>query len=130
MTRPLLVLLLAAALTGCGGGEPEPERRALTTEQACDQAEQVTDAYRDSLQSAGDAQEARAVIDRTVSGLRDIDAPSPVAPRVDALADALAGLLTAVEAGAPAAELQPKAAAVGTSTAALAQACGRAGGSS
>jgi len=129
MTRPLLVLLVAAALTGCGGGEDEPERRALSTEQACDRAEQVTDAYRDSLRTAGDAQEARAVIDRTVSGLRDIEAPPPVAERVDGLADALAALLTSVEAGAPPAELQPKAAAVGTSTAALAQTCGRTGGS-
>ena len=123
MTRTLLALLAAALLAGCGG-EPEP---TATAEQACDQAEEVTDSYRDSLSKATDAQQAKAVIERTVSGLRAIEAPSPVSARVDALADALAGLLEAVEAGAPPAQLQPKAAAVGTSTTALAAACGRSG---
>lgn len=123
-SRTLLALLAAASLAGCGA-DPEPR---VTTQQACDRAERVTDSYRSSLGKAGDAKEAKAVIDRTVSGLRDIGAPSPVAERVDALADALAGLLTSVEAGAAAAELQPKAAAVGRSATALAQACGRGAG--
>ena len=128
MTRPLLALVMAALLVGCGGDPEVPA--TVSAEQACDQAEQVTDAYRDALGKASSPEDAKAIILGAVSGLRDVRAAPPLSERIDELADALASLLTAVEAGTPPAQLQPQAAAVGTSTTALASACGRAPGPS
>lgn len=138
MTRLLLALATAALLAGCGSdagsdtgsdtGSASGARSTATEAQACEQAEQVTDAYQDGLKKATTPQDARAVIGDAVSGLRDIDAPQPLSDRVTALADALSDLREGVEAGRPPAELQPQAAAVGTSATALARQCGRDGG--
>ena len=128
MTRVLLALVSAALLAGCAGDPEVPA--AVSSEQACDQAEQVTDTYRDALGDASRPEDAKAIILGAASGLRDINAAPPLSERIDDLADALSSLLAAVEAGAPPAELQPKAAGVGTSTTALARACGRTPGTS
>jgi hypothetical protein len=120
--KPLLALAGLLLVTGCGSA---PEPAAATQEQACTQAEEVTDAYRDGLGDAASAEDARAVIDGAITGLRDIQAGSPVAARIDDVADALSGLLEGVEAGTPPAELRPRAEAIGTTTTALSQACGR-----
>lgn len=120
-----VVLVALLMLPGCGGSE-EPERS--TQEQACTQAEQVTDAYRDALGGATSPADAKGVIDGAITGLRDIETEAPVAARIDDLAGALAELLESVEKGAPPAVLQPRAAALGEATTALARACGRSGG--
>ena len=121
--KPLLALAAVLLVAGCGS-EPEPAA-AATQEQACVQAERVTDTYRDALGDAASAQDAKAVIDGAITGLRDIETKAPVATRIEDLAAALEGLREGVEAGKPPAELQPRAAAIGTTTTALAQACGR-----
>lgn len=123
MSRALLALAAVVLLAGCGG-DPETSAEASSKE-ACAQAERVTDTYRDALGDAGSPQDAAAIISGAVSGLRDIETAPPLSMRIDAVADALAGLLTAVQAGTPPAQLQSKAEAIGTSTTALAQACGR-----
>ena len=126
MKPALLVLVLLVPLAGCGGAEPEPSA-GVGTGQACRQAEQVTDAYQDALGDAASAEDAKTIIDGAIGGLRDIDTAPPVGDRIDELAAALAELRAGVEAGTPPAELRPKAAAIGTSTQALARACGREG---
>lgn len=123
--KPLLALAAVLLVAGCGGSEPEPE--AATQEQACAQAEEVTDRYQEALGNAGSAADAKAVIDGAIEGLRDIETDSAVASSIDALATALADLRAGVEAGRPPAELQQPAAAIGTTTTALARACGRQG---
>ena len=128
MTRPLLALVMAALLAGCGGDPEVPA--TVSSEQACDQAEQVTDTYRDALGDASSPEDAKAIILGAASGLRDINAAPPLSERIEDLADALSSLLAAVEAGTPPAQLQPQAAAIGSATTALASACGRAPGTS
>lgn len=123
--KPLLALAAFLLVAGCGSDTEPATATAASQEQACAQAEKVTDTYQQALGDAGSAEDARAVIDGAIAGLRDIETDSPVAPRIDELATALQGLLEGVEAGRPPAELQPKAAAIGSTTTALAQACGR-----
>jgi hypothetical protein len=59
----------------------------------------VTNSYRDALGDAATPEDARAVIDGAISGLRDIETEPPVADRIDGLADALASLLESVQGG-------------------------------
>ena len=120
--KPLLALSALLMVTGCGSG---PEPAAATKEQACAQAEQVTDAYQDALGDAASAADAKAVIDGAITGLRDIDTDAAVAAPIDDLAGALSDLRDGVEDGKPPAELRPRAEAVGTTSTALAAACGR-----
>lgn len=122
--KPLLALAALLLVAGCAGGSA-PE--VATQEQACTQAEEVTDAYRDALGGATSPADAKGVIDGAVGGLREIETEDPVAARIDDLAGALTDLLESVEKGAPPAELQPRAAALGQATTALARACGRDG---
>lgn len=121
--KPLLVLAALLLVVGCGDDAPE----LATQEQACAQAEQVTDGYRDALGGATSPADAKDVIDGAISGLREIETGEPVAARIDDLAGALTDLLESVQKGAPPAELQPRAAALGQATTALARACGRDG---
>ena len=120
--KPLLALAALLLVAGCGS---DPEPRAATQEQACTQAEKVTDTYRDALGDAASAEDAKAVIDGAINGLREIETDAPVARPIDDLAGALSDLLEGVEAGTPPAELRPRAEAVGTTSTALARACGR-----
>lgn len=129
-SRALLPPVLAAAvavalLAGCGSDEPE--RQAATKQEACAQAEEVTDAYQEALRDAGTAEDAKSVIEGAISGLRDIETEDAVGDRIDQLATAMASLLESVEAGTPPAQLQPQAQAVGTTATSLARDCGRAG---
>lgn len=122
--KPLLALAAVLLVAGCSS---DPEPQVTTQEQACVQAEEVTDRYQQALGDAGSAEDAKAVIDGAITGLREIDTEAAVGARIDELAAALEDLRQGVEAGRPPAELQQPAAAIGTTTTALAQACGRAG---
>lgn len=124
--KPLLALAAVLLVAGCGSDAPA--RAPLTQEQACAQAEQVTDRYQDALGDAGTPEAARSVIDGAIEGLREIETDAPVGARIDALVEALEDLLAGVEAGTPPAQLRPQATALGASTTALARACGRQGG--
>ena len=121
--KPLLALVAVLLVAGCSS-DPEPAAGA-TQEQACAQAERVTDTYQDALGDAASAQDAEAVIDGAITGLRDIETDSAVGPQIEELAAALEGLREGVQAGRPPAELKPRAEAIGTTTTALARACGR-----
>lgn len=122
--KPSVALVAVLLLTSCAS-EPQPE--ALTQERACTEAEQVTDTYRDALGRATTPEDAKAVIDGAISGLRGIETAPPLATRIEALATALSDLLKGVNAGTPPAQLQPQAAEVGSATTSLGQACGRSG---
>lgn len=124
--KPLLLLAALLLVAGCGG-DPEPAAAGLTQEQACAEAERVTDTYQDALGDAASADDAKAVIEGAITGLQDIDTDAAVGTRIDSLAKALTDLRAAVEAGRPPAELQPTATAIGAATTALAQTCGRTG---
>lgn len=128
-SRALLAAVLAAALLGACGGEPEAQDapQGATQEQACAQAEEVTDTYQDALGDAASAEDAKGVIDGAIQGLRDIETSAPVGGRIDELATAMSGLLESVEAGTPPQQLQSQAQAVGAAATALARDCGRVG---
>ncbi len=134
-------------LTGCGsdpapaaseqaGADPKASEQAggdqqggaaelsAGNERACDQAREVTRDYATALQGATTAAQARVVVDDAVTGLRDIDGEPPVDGRVDAVADALSALLTAVEEQRQPEELRPVAERIGAATQALAADCG------
>lgn len=124
---PVLAAALAAALLAGCGSDDEPEPQAVSKQEACTQAEEVTDAYQEALRDAGTAEDAKSVIEGAISGLGDIETDDAVGDRIDQLATAMTSLLEAVEAGTPPAQLRTEAQAVGTTATALARDCGRAG---
>ena len=124
---PYLALAAVLLVAGCGGSSEPAPQDLVTEEQACAQAEEVTDGYQDALGDVASAEDAKAVIDGAIIGLRDIETEAAVATRIEELAGALSSLLEGVEARTPPAELQPRAEAVGRTSTALAQACGRQG---